>query len=76
MDSGGNPANTFGVGDDLTFGTDDDIDVNFGLDIYALSEGLVGIEDTLNVIAFGLSSMPTDLTTTDAPVATTSRRVK
>lgn len=64
MDQGGNPAGTFGVGDDNTFGTDDDVDVDFGLDDYVPNEGLIGIEDTLNVIAFGLTSMPTDLTTT------------
>lgn len=58
MDQGGNPANTFGVGNDGTFGTADDVDVDFGLDHYVPEEGLVGIEDTLNVIAFGLTSVP------------------
>ena len=54
--------NAIRVGPDNTFGTGDDVDVDFGLDDYVPDEGLVGIEDTLNVIAFGLSSMPTDLT--------------
>ncbi|WP_089719362.1 PPC domain-containing protein [Candidatus Entotheonella palauensis] len=62
MDQGGNPAGTFGVGEDGTFGTEDDVDVDFGLDDYVPNEGLVGIEDTLNVISFGLTSMPNDLT--------------
>ncbi len=56
MDQGGNPAGTFGVGDDQIFGTDDDIDVDFGPDIYIPNEGFQGLEDTLNTIAFGLSS--------------------
>jgi len=76
MDQGGNPANTFGVGADNTFGTEDDIDVDFGLDRYVPNEGLLGLEDTLHVIAFGLSSMPNDLSTTHASVPTASRQTK
>ncbi len=64
MSQGGNLAGTFGLGSDNTFGTDVDVDVDVGLDDYVPNEGLVGVEDTLNVIAFGLGSMPTDLTTT------------
>jgi hypothetical protein len=70
MDRGGHPANTFGVGPDNIFGTEDDVDVDFGLDSYAQEEGLVGLEHTLNVIAFGLSSMPHDLMSTDPLVST------
>ena len=76
MDGGGDPANTFGVGPDNIFGTADDVDVDFGLDMYAPEEGLVGIEDTLNVIAFGLSSMPNDLMSSDDQVATVSPQAK
>ncbi len=56
MDQGGNLANTVGVGTDLTLGTGDDVDVDFGDDVYVLNEGLTGTEDTLNAIAFGLST--------------------
>ena len=53
MDQGGNLANTVGVGSDGIFGTADDDDVDFGFDIYVPSEGFVGIEDTLDTVAFG-----------------------
>jgi hypothetical protein len=76
MDQGGNPANTCGVGADNTFGTEDDIDVDFGLDRYVPNEGLMGLEDTLHAIAFGLSSMPNDLATPPALVSGASRPVK
>jgi hypothetical protein len=76
MDKAGNPANTFGVGPDAIFGTADDVAVEFGLDAYAPDEGLVGMEDTLNVIAFGLSSMPNNLASTDTPILLVSRRAK
>lgn len=56
MDSGGNLANTVGVGSDGVFGTFDDIDVDFGVDLYDLFEGFSGMEDTLNMIAFALST--------------------
>jgi hypothetical protein len=69
MDRGGHPANTFGVGPDNIFGTADDVDVDFGLDSYVLDEGLVGLEHTLNVIAFGLSSMPSDPMSTEPLVS-------
>ena len=58
MDQGGNLDNLVGVGPDRIFGTADDLDVDFGPDIYALNEGFSGIEDTLNAVAFGL---PTNL---------------
>jgi hypothetical protein len=56
MDQGGNAAGTFGLGPDLIFGSADDEDVDFGVDVYVLNEGLTGVEDTLNATAFGLST--------------------
>jgi hypothetical protein len=56
QDQGGNLANTVGVGPDGIFGTADDIDVDSGEDLFVPSEGFTGIEETLNTIAFGLSS--------------------
>ena len=56
MDQGGNLANTVGVGPDVTFGTIDDEDVDFGLDPYVANEGFTGLEDTLNGVAFDLST--------------------
>jgi hypothetical protein len=56
MDQGGNLPNTVGVGPDLTFGTGDDVDVDFGPDAYVPNEGFTGTEDTLNAVAFGLST--------------------
>ncbi len=53
MDSNGGGAP---VGPDGRFGTADDPDVQFKLGSYRSSEGHVGIEDTLNTIAFGLST--------------------
>jgi hypothetical protein len=56
MDQGGNLAGTVGVGGDLTFGTFDDVDVDFGDDTFVPNEGFTGTEDTLNAVAFGLST--------------------
>ncbi|MCA9078759.1 MAG: hypothetical protein KDA93_27290 [Planctomycetaceae bacterium] len=56
MDQGGNLPNTIGIGPDGIFGTPDDVDVDFGDDTFVPNEGFVGTEDTLNVIAFGLST--------------------
>ena len=56
MDQGGNLPNSVGVGGDLTLGSGDDVDVDFGADVYVPNEGFVGIEDTLNAVAFGLST--------------------
>jgi hypothetical protein len=56
MDQGGNLAGTVGVGGDLTLGTIDDVDVDFGDDAYVPNEGFTGVEDTLNAVAFGLST--------------------
>jgi len=55
MDEGGDIPNTVGVGPDGTFGSADDLDVDFGLDTYSLDEGFAGTEDTLNTTAFGNS---------------------
>jgi hypothetical protein len=55
MDQGGNFSGTFGTGNDQLLGTSDDIDVDFGLDIFVQNEGLTGTEDTLNNSAFGLT---------------------
>ena len=59
MDAGGNLAGTVGVGPDLTFGTTDDEDVDFGKDTFIPSEGFLGTEDTLNTTAFGATT-PSD----------------
>jgi hypothetical protein len=56
MDQGGNAAGTFGLGPDLIFGSADDEDVDFGVDVYVGNEGFFGVEDTLNATAFGLST--------------------
>lgn len=57
MDSGGaNFQNLFGVGPDNVGGTADDLDVDFGDDMFAAAEGFVGTEDTLGRIVFGLTS--------------------
>ncbi|MEX0586789.1 MAG: hypothetical protein WD176_09100, partial [Pirellulales bacterium] len=63
MDQGGNLANTVGVGLDGIFGNGDDVDVDFGDDTFVPNEGFTGLEDTLNSIAFGLSTG----TVADAP---------
>ncbi|HET6295560.1 MAG TPA: PPC domain-containing protein [Kribbella sp.] len=55
MDQGGNPQLLFGVGPDNIGGTADDVDVDFGEDVYNPNEGFTGIEDTLNVSAWALS---------------------
>jgi hypothetical protein len=65
MDQGGNLPNIVGVGGDLTLGTGDDVDVDFGPDTYVPNEGFLGTEDTLNAVAFGL---PTTLLCPAAPV--------
>ena len=58
MDQGGNMAGTLGLGPDNIFGSADDIDVNFDLGPYAPSEFFLGVEDTRNNIAFGLTTGP------------------
>ncbi len=59
MDQGGFLANTVGVGPNGIFegGAGDDLDVDFGKDLFVANEGFTGTEeDTLNSIAFGLST--------------------
>lgn len=53
QDQGGNLANLVGVGPDGIFGTADDVDVDFGRDVFVPNEGFTGVEDTLNSIAIG-----------------------
>jgi hypothetical protein len=55
MDEGGNLPNVIGAGVDQLLGTSDDVDVDFRLDDFTLSEGITGDEDTLNNSAFGLT---------------------
>jgi hypothetical protein len=45
-----------GVGPDLTFGTADDVTVRLRADLYHRGEGFTGLHDTLNTVAFGLST--------------------
>ncbi|MCH7751227.1 MAG: DVUA0089 family protein [Planctomycetes bacterium] len=61
MDQGGNLAGLIGLGLDGIFGTVDDVDVDFGKDVFVPDEGYTGTEDTLNSIAFGLSTGAVDL---------------
>lgn len=53
MDRGGNLPNTLGVGDDGVFGTNDDLDIDFEVDLYVDAEGFAGFEDTLAVQSCG-----------------------
>jgi hypothetical protein len=55
MDADGNYRQLFGVGADGIGGTADDVDVDFGKDAYLPSQGFTGAQDTLNVVAWGLS---------------------
>jgi hypothetical protein len=54
MDADGNFRQLFGVGPDGIGGTADDVDVDFGKDSYVPSQGFTGVQDTLNVAAWGL----------------------
>lgn len=72
IDQGGNLANTVGVGADLTLGTADDVDVDFVPDEFVAGEGLIGIEDGTNAIAFALSTrLPVSVV--DGPAAAVVR---
>ncbi len=55
MDQGGNFELMFGPGPDGIGGTADDVDVDFGEDVYNPNEGFTGIEDTLNVTAWAFT---------------------
>jgi hypothetical protein len=54
MDRGGRLLHIIGAGEDLIFGSGDDIDIDLGPDTYEPSEGLRGIEHTLQTVSFGL----------------------
>ena len=69
MDQGGNLDNSIGIGADRIWGTADDVDVDFGDDMFVPNEGFVGTEDTLNVVAFGLSTGNTTADPTGPRVA-------
>lgn len=57
QDAGGaNFQNLYGVGPDNVGGTADDLDVDFGDDVFSPAEGFVGVEDTLGRIVFGITS--------------------
>lgn len=58
VDTGGLPVATsrLGVGPDGIFGTDDDIDLDFGVDFYDPTELNIGLNDTAAAMAFGLST--------------------
>ena len=55
-DTGGDYAATFGLGPDGIFGTDDDVDVDLGYDVYSPAEPYQGMQDSLAGLAFGLST--------------------
>ena len=56
MDTGGNYTAGYGLGPDGIFGTADDVDVDFGYDVFSPSEPYQGMQDSLVGIAFGLST--------------------
>lgn len=56
MDRGGNLANTIGLGPDGIFGNADDVDVDFGPDIFEPSERFAGTQDTLTVVSCGCTT--------------------
>lgn len=74
MDSGRGLPGLYGVGEDLIFGTEDDPDVDFGEDAFEPVEGFTGIEDTLNTVAFGLSTGETTEATAPTGVAAVGYR--
>ena len=55
MDSGGGffAENLYGVGPDMIGGTADDENTMFETDTYSPAEGFTGLENTLNVTAWG-----------------------
>jgi hypothetical protein len=75
MDQGGNLPGIVGVGTDLTLGTGDDVDVDLERDTYVQGEGFTGIEDTLNAVAFGLSTGTRDCPPTPLGTCTTAAKV-
>lgn len=71
QDQGGNLPVFVGVGPDLTFGSDDDVDVDFLPDEFNPNEGFLGIEDQLNIVAFGVNIIPITNTESTQPDANT-----
>lgn len=67
MDQSGDLPGMIGVGADGIFGTGDDLDTDFGVDMYAPSEGFTGSEDTLNELAFSLASTVANNLITSVP---------
>lgn len=61
MDRPESLAKMVGVGPDGTFGTADDFDVDFGVDIYGPFDGFHGFQDTLNTAAWGMTTQPSGL---------------
>ena len=55
MDQGGNFAMLWGVGPDGIGGTADDVDVDFGSDVFNPTEGFTGRQNTAAVTRWGLS---------------------
>ncbi|GAB3839586.1 PPC domain-containing protein [Kribbella italica] len=55
MDADGNFAALYGVGADGIGGTRDDKDVDFGKDAFSPATGLTGTQDSLNLVAWGLT---------------------
>lgn len=56
MDTGGDYAAGYGLGPDGVFGTADDVDVDFGYDVFSPAEPYQGMQDSLVGLAFGLST--------------------
>lgn len=56
MDEGGDVTGIFAVGPDNIGGTADDPDADLSTDVFSLFEGFTGTEDSLNRVAFGLTS--------------------
>lgn len=56
MDEGGDFAGMYAVGPDNVGGTADDPDADLSSDVFSLFEGFTGTEDSLNRVAWGLSS--------------------
>ena len=56
MDRGGNLPNTLGLGPDGTFGTADDVDVDFGEDMFVPPERFAGFENTMTLVSCSLAS--------------------
>jgi hypothetical protein len=60
MDAGGAFPGLFGVGPDNIGGTADDVDYDFGHDVYYPAEGFVGVENTLDTSAWALAQGKTN----------------